>query len=270
MIFIFVLLDQMQELKLDNNATYEGEVNDDKRPHGFGIITYQNGTTFAGLFHNGEKEGLGVLTNSDMAIMTAYKDDKKEGHGLMIWGRGDIFNGFFTNDMPNGLGDYFWPNGDNYNGQFVDGLREGYGVLVKEGVNSYFGDYAKDKRNGVGSFTTRDGFQLTTEWVNGEVASDIYDEDGQVVTGNILEQVLFDLDKDRPTMIPKAFGIEVERRRRRKGENRNKFDLFKKVLGGENTKEVPKEAKTENGSNSTEANTEPKIQIEAKPENTTE
>jgi hypothetical protein len=44
-------------------------------------------------------------------------------------------------------------------------------------LNAYYGDYAKDKRNGIGSFSTADDEHFTTEWVNGEVASDIYDID---------------------------------------------------------------------------------------------
>eukprot|EP00703_Trepomonas_sp_PC1_P001390 JAP95216.1 Membrane occupation and recognition nexus (Morn) repeat protein [Trepomonas sp. PC1] len=229
----------MSVIQLDNQTTYEGEINEDKQPHGFGIITYINGSTFSGLFQHGDREGAGVMVSSDHFSIAEYKDDKKEGHGLIIWGRGDIFNGHFVKDLPNGDGDYYWPNGDNYVGQFVDGLREGYGVLIKNGVNDYFGDYAKDKRNGVGSFTTLDGVQLTAEWVNGEIASEAYDEEMRIVEADILGQIIAEIQPERATLIPNSFGIAVDRRRRkRRGEKKNRRSVFTKMdvdkIDGEN------------------------------------
>ena len=56
---------QKTTLTFPNGNRYEGEINENQRPHGQGKMTYSNGDTYAGEWKDGLKHGHGVYTFTD-------------------------------------------------------------------------------------------------------------------------------------------------------------------------------------------------------------
>lgn len=95
-------------IKYSNGAVYEGNVNSNNRPHGFGKKKYANGNRYAGYFENGKRNGSGKLTFVD----------------------GDVYDGEYVYGLRTGKGKYTWANGNYYIGDFADGSRTGKGKYV--------------------------------------------------------------------------------------------------------------------------------------------
>ena len=57
-------------------------------------------------------------------------------NGYGIWtsqeSKGDIYEGFYENDMKSGNGVYKWKNGTTYTGSFYKDQKQGKGVIVHE------------------------------------------------------------------------------------------------------------------------------------------
>jgi hypothetical protein len=47
-----------------------------------------------------------------------WKDDKRDGEGLMTWRNGSQYEGDFLDDVKHGNGSYTWPNGCQYTGDW--------------------------------------------------------------------------------------------------------------------------------------------------------
>jgi serine protease Do len=90
-----------------NDATYEGEIVDGE-PHGFGILTFNNGDKYTGDFENNWFHGV----------------------GLFEWSNGDVYIGDFDEGLRTGFGIYTWASGDQYEGGWLNGERHGYGIYT--------------------------------------------------------------------------------------------------------------------------------------------
>lgn len=90
-----------------NDATYEGEIVDGE-PHGFGILTFNNGNKYTGDFEKGWLHGVGIFE----------------------WSYGDEYIGDFEQGDRNGFGIYTWPSGDQYEGYWLNGEQHGYGIYT--------------------------------------------------------------------------------------------------------------------------------------------
>ena len=66
-----------------------------------GVLTFRDGSKYAGGFVGG----------------------KMSGQGILAWANGDIYVGEFRNDKMDGQGRMSWANGDRYVGRFKDGVR---------------------------------------------------------------------------------------------------------------------------------------------------
>mmetsp|Transcript_14893 Transcript_14893/g.24406 ORF Transcript_14893/g.24406 Transcript_14893/m.24406 type:complete len:81 (-) Transcript_14893:6-248(-) len=56
---------------------YEGELNENGKPHGRGKWTYSNGNTYEGEWENGLKSGMGTFKWNDGGLYEGeWKDDK--------------------------------------------------------------------------------------------------------------------------------------------------------------------------------------------------
>ena len=75
-----------------------------------GVLTFRDGSKYAGGFVGG----------------------KMSGQGILAWANGDIYVGEFRNDKMDGQGTMSWANGDRYVGRFKDGVRSEF----KDGVRS--------------------------------------------------------------------------------------------------------------------------------------
>ena len=114
--------------------------------HGEGTIYWDDGTTYAGSWVNGQRDGYGELTSA----------------------AGYSYKGYWKNSDFHGTGTYTWPDGSVYTGAWVNNQRHGYGELYSADGFSYKGDWKDDKRNGTGTATYSNGGVYTGEWANGE------------------------------------------------------------------------------------------------------
>jgi hypothetical protein len=79
--------------------------------------------SYAGEFKAGRKHGKGVKSwpSSGDRYEGYFVDDRKEGTGMYVWGRGSAspgerYTGGYVADRRHGYGVYEWPNGDRYAG----------------------------------------------------------------------------------------------------------------------------------------------------------
>ena len=113
---------------------YEGNVNDEGKYHGKGVITYSNGEKWQGDWKEGEPfNGLGTLIwPSGEKYSGEYKDGKPfNGKGIYIWPTGEKYVGVFRDGQRNNTGTYTWPSAEKYVGEFENGESDGKGALLK-------------------------------------------------------------------------------------------------------------------------------------------
>lgn len=82
----------------------------------------------------------------------------REGLGISITKRGDIYKGSWIDDMPDGFGRYIQSNGDSYEGEFKCGYPHGKGKMetIEEGI-VYEGEFKKGMKHGNGVEVQADG-----------------------------------------------------------------------------------------------------------------
>ncbi|XP_034145403.1 alsin isoform X3 [Esox lucius] len=121
------------------DATYEGRWLAGK-PNGRGVVKWPDGRMYTGTFKNGLEDGFGeyVIPNK-----TLNKKDHYQGH----WKEGKM----------HGLGTFKYASGELYEGFFQDNMRHGHGMLRSGTLNSsspsvFIGQWVHDKKTGYGVF----------------------------------------------------------------------------------------------------------------------
>ena len=141
-----------------DGMSYEGEVNADGQPHGYGAMTWPNGRRYEGEIRAGRPHGWGVMRWADgkrhegrfregapvEASRTRYEgevnaDGQPHGYGVMTWPNGERHEGRFregapveesgtrykgevnADGQPHGYGVMTWPNGERHEGKFSKG-----------------------------------------------------------------------------------------------------------------------------------------------------
>jgi len=100
--------------------------------HGLGIITFEDGNTYAGEWKFGEKEGVGVFAfPNGETYMGEYKKGLMHGKGVYYFENGDRYEGEFAEDVFEGVGRFTWDDGRRYTGGYQNGLVHGRGRLSK-------------------------------------------------------------------------------------------------------------------------------------------
>lgn len=205
-----VLPEGYRFLVIENEETgdyYEGFVNEENQPHGFGKMLYACGDMYEGYFENGAKQGTGTMIfNTACIYIGEWNEDQMEGSGYMKWPMGDYFYGdwkdgnpyygtkyFLQPDAPidgtveqrhciytgtfdgggllSGWGVMRWPSGDVYVGQWHNNVRHGWGTQYWPSEDPNIPEYSF-----VGEFS-----ELNGGWIQGE--GTMYYRDGSVVTG---------------------------------------------------------------------------------------
>ncbi|KAI4876025.1 hypothetical protein NFI96_002868 [Prochilodus magdalenae] len=120
-------------------ATYEGRWVAGK-PHGRGVLKWQDGRMYTGEFKNGLEDGYGdyIVPNKNL-----NKNDHYQGH----WKDGKM----------HGFGTFRYATGEVYEGSFQDNMRHGHGMLRSGKLNStspsvFIGQWLHDKKTGYGVF----------------------------------------------------------------------------------------------------------------------
>lgn len=117
--------------RMTDVSVYEGEWYADLQ-EGYGVESWGNeGTAYAGFFHNGEKEGVGVYYWADGSEYAGmWAENVMKGKGAYMGCDGRSFRGTWHESLMHGIGMYEWPDGQQYCGQYVDDQKDGFGIFV--------------------------------------------------------------------------------------------------------------------------------------------
>lgn len=132
-----------------DGTVYEGLVNSNKQPNGFGAIYYPNGDRYTGEWSVGEKDGYGV---QEWASGNRYEGQfgaggRKYGQGTYYYSSGDKYIGeWLVPDYRDGQGIFIWANGTKYVGEFDFSKIQGYGKMTYSNGQVYEGQFVDGKR----------------------------------------------------------------------------------------------------------------------------
>lgn len=143
------------KIDYDNADIYEGELDDQDRPHGRGVYThhketdevqtgeyngswqngkkhgegmhrYRNGDVYKGSWQNGLRHGHGTYTyyertaNQSVKYVGNWENDKKHGKGTMTFSNGDIYEGDWkNNNMQSKKSTYTYKDKSKYEGEYI-------------------------------------------------------------------------------------------------------------------------------------------------------
>ncbi|CAF3605050.1 unnamed protein product [Rotaria sordida] len=131
---------------------YVGEWQHDKK-HGKGRHRYRNGDIYDGLWRDGKKHGYGKYTyfNQPSAEYTGYwkndmkhgpyKNDKKNGKGILIYSNGDKYEGMFKDGKRHGTGKYTFKNGEIKEENYMDDWSDNETVSAKQTTETTSSQY---------------------------------------------------------------------------------------------------------------------------------
>ena len=98
-----------------------------EKKNGPGTETYEDGSSYVGVFKDGERNGQGTYT-----------------YGKGEW-EGDKYVGDWKDGKRTGQGTYTWSNGNKYIGEWKDGKRTGQGTLTFPDGTKYVGEWKNGK-----------------------------------------------------------------------------------------------------------------------------
>ncbi len=118
-----------------NGGYYDGALNANSYPHGYGVYSSPSGDKYDGYWQNG----------------------KQHGKGKMTYAFGGYYDGDWVNGMKQGRGTAVVPGGDKYSGDFYNGYMHGRGVLTFYDGARYEGGFSYGKMEGSGALYDRYG-----------------------------------------------------------------------------------------------------------------
>ena len=195
------------QLIINNDEIYKGDINKNKEKHGFGRFISpnikrigmwrrdnfsgwgreikENGDIFEGKFINGKLNGKGIHKNknNNTTYIGEYYNSMRHGKGE-LYTNDFHYKGDFNNNKFEGKGKIEIYNEGEYEGDFKDNLFDGKGMLKWKDGRFYIGELSKGKMNGYGEETFSDGKIYKGNYVDGNK-----DGHGKLVTadGNIYE-----------------------------------------------------------------------------------
>ena len=178
----------------DGNIVYEGQLNEQGKPHGKGTWFYPYGT-YKGGWKNGKKHGKGTSKRSDgsMAYKGGWKNNLQDGDGTFKYRNGNVYTGGIRAGKRHGNGVMTYANGDTYDGQWKNGKEDGQGTMKFHNGDVYKGKFSKGKLHGKGTHTYAAGdlFKSIGEWKEGKKFGAFQN----VERVEVSEQVYYENDK---------------------------------------------------------------------------
>lgn len=92
----------------------------------------------------------------------------REGRGIFITNRGDLYEGFWIDDDKFGTGRMIMKDGSIYQGHFKEGKYHGKGIFCSPKGIIYKGEWANNKCNGTGYERFKDGSSFYGTFQNGK------------------------------------------------------------------------------------------------------
>ncbi len=91
-----------------DSGSYQGELNDNKLPHGLGRLTFREDDGMDRKYYEGQ-----------------WNDGKISGQGKMVFASGDIYDGGLEDGIPHGHGTFTYSSGDVETAEWENGNRHG-------------------------------------------------------------------------------------------------------------------------------------------------
>lgn len=152
------------------NSYYEGDFQEGEIT-GSGSRYFENGNYYFGQFQKGEFNGRGVFT--DVVTGEEYdgewKDNKRNGEGILTFEDGSKYIGHFLNHKRDGQGQYTDAEGNHYIGEWKNNMIEGEGQMTYANGDMYLGEFKKGQRDGWGTIKfASTGLTFTGDWKEGK------------------------------------------------------------------------------------------------------
>ena len=138
------------------------------QPCGKGRIDFADGVSYYdGEWIHGIWSGLGRLANQQGDVYGGYfMDNLRHGEGTMTYKDGRYFDGFFELDeLVDGT--MYYHDGSSYEGQFRSGRRDGRGAYRFKDGSTYLGNWKSDRYHGFGELRWSNGARYLGEWRDG-------------------------------------------------------------------------------------------------------
>ena len=130
---------------------YEGCFNEAGQFHGKGRLFWNNGDSYEGDFHLGNRHGQGVYRWSDGRQYTGdFVQNIREGQGRLLYTNSDFYEGGFYEGKRHGSGQFIFANGSLYKGHWAAGKYQGHGTLVQADGHTYVGEFTDGMFHGQG------------------------------------------------------------------------------------------------------------------------
>lgn len=131
---------------LPDLSVYEGQMDENKQPHGFGSRYYVDGSVYRGFWKSGKASGQGLIVTSDGFIYNGqWKNGLYHGYGSLITKDKDFCEGDFRYGELEGIGIEVLNNGDKYHGNFYNSMRHGSGKLIFKSGVIFLGQFYEGK-----------------------------------------------------------------------------------------------------------------------------
>lgn len=128
---------------------------------GYGVLTWPDGSTYAGTFVKGRRHGWGVFTDAIGRFEGDFANDQRNGRGVMYWPSGSCLDVETKNNQWNGRGVLVNAQGHRFDGQYKDSKKNGHGVWTWIGGGGFEGEFANSLANGHGVLTLPNGDRLS-------------------------------------------------------------------------------------------------------------
>ena len=178
-------------LKYNNKeGFYIGELNEDNKLNGRGILILKDGTKYNGYFINNNFTGKGIIINNEGTLLKGnFINGNLEGFGIEKHLNGNFYEGNFLNGKKNGFGKeetkinkyegefsnnlkngngklYYKLLNEVYEGQFENNNITGEGIYKFNNNEIYKGSFLKGKMNGYGEYFWPDGSYYKGYYIN--------------------------------------------------------------------------------------------------------
>lgn len=152
------------------NGYYEGSVDGNDEPDGFGFLNVDE-YTYEGYYSHGKEHGCGKMSWPDGSHFEGeFKDGQLwTGCGYIKYDDGVIYDGEYRNGELNGRGKKVWPDGSHFEGEFNDDdFWTGRGYIKYDDGCTYEGEFDSGKRNGQGKMAWPDGSHFEGTFSDGK------------------------------------------------------------------------------------------------------
>ncbi|OMJ88237.1 hypothetical protein SteCoe_9900 [Stentor coeruleus] len=152
-------------VRMENEAIYTGEWNNQNHRHGKGTQLWSDGSTYEGYWENDKANGKGRLIHANGDVYEGeWKDDKAHGKGIYIHTDGAKYDGCWENDKQHGKGVEIWPDGAKYQGTYENGQKHGGGKFEWADGSMYEGEFFANNIQGKGTYLWSDGRKYVGDW----------------------------------------------------------------------------------------------------------